>query len=439
MAQHYDRGLALYELGRFREAVKEFQAELGERPDCPYTYGMIAACLQNAGDRRGAEAACRQSIGLDPEHQFAHYILGLIYWGKGRIKKAEHSFREAARLEPTAEVLNCLAQILFIRRKQTECWECIGQALQLDPDHAGLKVFVSRVLDLTGETEASRRVLREALESSPDNAEVHQMLGNRALQEDTTEVALGHLLESQRLAPDSQLERASLTAAYGRLIFPLNVLAPPALAMRRWSVERRWALWMAIYALVLGIQVLARYTSPYLALIASVLLVIAGNFALLPWSLNGWGALAATIAKRRQLGLQSTDYLLIYGSVVASVVVHVTVSLLLGFAGHDLFAGWLFLSLAMLLWDPWAMFEPTPRRKSNRAKRYLHTIGLGAYTMACLFGVGLGATVVDKYPFEVWWCAAIVVGMSYIAMRISKWQMGKEGIRREEPAVVAST
>jgi hypothetical protein len=84
------------------------------------------------------------------------------------------------------------------------------------------------------------------------------------------------------------------------------------------------------------------------------------------------------------------------------------------------------------------MYEPTPRRKSNRAKHTLHTIGLGAYTMASLLGVGFGATIVDKYPYEVWWCATNVVCVSYVIMRVKKSLMSKDGIRDGEPPVLAS-
>src|SRR5690606_3783149 len=99
MGHHYDRGTMLFNLRRFREAVTEFTAELGDDPRSIEAYGMRGMCHLKLRELKQCHRDVQEAIALDPEWSYSYYVLSIAALAKGRSREALKQIEEALRLQ----------------------------------------------------------------------------------------------------------------------------------------------------------------------------------------------------------------------------------------------------------------------------------------------------------------------------------------------------
>jgi Flp pilus assembly protein TadD len=88
--------------------------------------------LGQAGDFRGAEAAFRKAIQLDPNNAQAHNNLGFALFEQGKVEEAIAEYRHALRINPNdAMAHNNLGAALFTQGKVEEAIAELKQARNL--------------------------------------------------------------------------------------------------------------------------------------------------------------------------------------------------------------------------------------------------------------------------------------------------------------------
>jgi tetratricopeptide (TPR) repeat protein len=96
-------GDALVELGRYSAAGRDLQRMVDLRPDLA-SYARISYFRELHGDVRGAVGAMRTALqaagGTGEDASWASYQLGDLYFGSGRISRADYYYRQAAYLAP---------------------------------------------------------------------------------------------------------------------------------------------------------------------------------------------------------------------------------------------------------------------------------------------------------------------------------------------------
>ncbi|WP_448192905.1 WavE lipopolysaccharide synthesis family protein [Azospirillum sp. sgz301742] len=100
-----------------------------------------------AGGRQEAASGCRTTLGLDPAHQGALNLLGLLASADGDLWQAASLFGRAARLEPrNPYVLSNLGEALFHLGRPDEAQEVLEAALRMDPNLPQAKLVHQRVV-----------------------------------------------------------------------------------------------------------------------------------------------------------------------------------------------------------------------------------------------------------------------------------------------------
>lgn len=96
-------GDALFELGRYPAGMDAYQAMVDLRPDLA-SYARIAYARELTGDVDGAIDAMRLATsvasGSPDDGAWAHYQLGELLLGSGRVRAAEMAYRHGAALAP---------------------------------------------------------------------------------------------------------------------------------------------------------------------------------------------------------------------------------------------------------------------------------------------------------------------------------------------------
>ncbi|MEO8434886.1 MAG: tetratricopeptide repeat protein [Pyrinomonadaceae bacterium] len=94
------RGLMFSQLGRYAEAVLEFESAAKLRPRDYYLWLELGMARDQAGDQSGSERALRESVRLAPYYARPAWQLGNVLFRLGRQDEAFEQFRRAAASQP---------------------------------------------------------------------------------------------------------------------------------------------------------------------------------------------------------------------------------------------------------------------------------------------------------------------------------------------------
>jgi type IV pilus biogenesis/stability protein PilW len=93
VAYHYNLGMAEFEKGNYKEALKHFERAIRLNPDIARIYNEIGTCHLFLKDNSKAIPYFEKAITLDPEMAEAHNSLGIALFGLGRLSEAEMHFQ----------------------------------------------------------------------------------------------------------------------------------------------------------------------------------------------------------------------------------------------------------------------------------------------------------------------------------------------------------
>ncbi|HRW53818.1 MAG TPA: tetratricopeptide repeat protein, partial [Phycisphaerae bacterium] len=226
---HYLRGLANESLGNSDAAEADFRATIQLAPDYVAAYVNLgnllrrrndtsacdmfekaheldpddvialcglAECRANDQQDDAAETLLKRAVELQPENEDAHQALSKLYERRGDAALAKQHL-EAARNGRKPVVTNDPIRFELVRRTRSEK-DIAREAIEMAE---------------SGAVERAAVYLERAITHGIDGAEIHHALGGIYLSQRKFHLALTHLRESVRLAPDAVEMRSSLGRA----------------------------------------------------------------------------------------------------------------------------------------------------------------------------------------------------------------------------------
>jgi serine/threonine-protein kinase len=208
---NYGLGLALYNQRRYKEAEAAFRKAIRLIPDYPHGPCMLGAALAYQGRYSEAEAAFREAIRIQHDFPMAHNNLGIALYNQGRHKEAEAAYREAIRLRPDyPEAHYGLGAALAGQGRPKEAEAVHREAIRLKPDDPRAHDHLGIALYNQGRYKEAEAACREAIRLRPDYPEAHYGLGAAlAGQGQYKEAETAHR-EAIRLKPDYPEAHCSL-------------------------------------------------------------------------------------------------------------------------------------------------------------------------------------------------------------------------------------
>ncbi len=97
-------GVALYRIGRIKEAIEVLEKGTKVFPGLPELYNSLGNAYSLAGESDRAIEAYRKAISLRPEFPIAYTNLGNAYAARGQYRMAARYYRKALELDPTNRV-----------------------------------------------------------------------------------------------------------------------------------------------------------------------------------------------------------------------------------------------------------------------------------------------------------------------------------------------
>jgi len=134
--QHYSRGAAFADEGRFDEAISEFSKAIELDPDYALAYSSRCATYYRKGQYDQAIADCTEAILLDPNLAVAYYNRGLAYHERKEYDQAISDYTEAIQLDPDyAKAYNNRAWVYGSKGDWDRCIADCSKAIGLDADY----------------------------------------------------------------------------------------------------------------------------------------------------------------------------------------------------------------------------------------------------------------------------------------------------------------
>ncbi|MFO7965093.1 MAG: tetratricopeptide repeat protein [Desulfobacterales bacterium] len=193
--QAFDRGVTLFNRGRYEEAIVRFERVVDLEPDHGEAYLYLGRSYLNLGRWQEAVAPLRSAFRLAPERSRKD-VLNLLIDGliggaaaemnRGDFKGAVSCLREALDLKPDAvlvkdklgEALLAYGDKLLSEKRVAEAAILFEEAVSLLPKSIEPYIGMARALMRQGEYLEALQYVKEAETIDPDNEMVRSMLYN---------------------------------------------------------------------------------------------------------------------------------------------------------------------------------------------------------------------------------------------------------------------
>jgi Flp pilus assembly protein TadD len=219
---HFNLAIALEKMGRFEEALKEYQLAVTVKGGYPEASSALGKLLFQMGRNVDAEVALRQALKLNPDLGDAHYSLARVLRVLKKPTDAAVEFaqvRDLAQREPNAIKASYLSnQGLALAAKGNFAGAVVDlrQAIRLRPEYGVPHYNLGLLLADSGDLSGAVQELTEGVSLLPGQAKPWFDLGRVLRRQGDEHGAFQAISRAARLAPDDlkvRTELASLSAA----------------------------------------------------------------------------------------------------------------------------------------------------------------------------------------------------------------------------------
>ena len=174
---HFNLGATLDKLGRFEEAETHLRRAIALSPQAQNAYLNLSKVLYEQGRYEEALEAARVAIEQDPDFVEAHFNLGAILNKLERFEEAEIHLRRAIALNPQARKAHfSLGVALYKQDRYEEALAATRIAIEQDPDFVEAHFNLGVVLDKLGRFEEAEAHLRRAIALNPQDVDPFRKL-----------------------------------------------------------------------------------------------------------------------------------------------------------------------------------------------------------------------------------------------------------------------
>ena len=178
-------------LGRYYEAVKQFEAAATLAPNSPLVFNNWGNVLDKSGKLTDATEKFEHAVKIAPGDYLSRSNLGILYMRTGRKSEATEQWKKAVAIRP--DDLNAhlyLGMSLFEENQIPAAIEQFQFVLNVDPRHADARLNLASALHKSGRTPEALQHLHEVISSYPNALGPYLLLGTIYAEEGRgTEVA----------------------------------------------------------------------------------------------------------------------------------------------------------------------------------------------------------------------------------------------------------
>jgi tetratricopeptide (TPR) repeat protein/TolB-like protein/predicted Ser/Thr protein kinase len=132
-ASRHNLGLAFFELGRFPEAIAQYEELLRRGTSIPVTYGNLSEALIQVGNIERAKAVAHEFAARYPENGTGHRLVGMVLIAEGRYEEARSALKLALGLNPSDFLTMIGRRTVAVLQERWDEAEEISRTLKAKP------------------------------------------------------------------------------------------------------------------------------------------------------------------------------------------------------------------------------------------------------------------------------------------------------------------
>ena len=197
---HFNLGKALYNQGRYEEALEATRIAVEQAPDDFEIHANLGSILNTLGRFKEAETHLRRALALNPQGRDAHVNLGAALYKLGRYEEALAATRVAVEQGPDfSEAHVNLGTILNALGRYEEAIDALAQAVALDPaspqaatwqPDSELHFLMGQAAEENGQPEVAAEYYMRASEIDPRHTKAIRRLALLRLEQQRYDEAL---------------------------------------------------------------------------------------------------------------------------------------------------------------------------------------------------------------------------------------------------------
>jgi tetratricopeptide (TPR) repeat protein len=171
-------GMALYQKGKYAEAIASFKQSTAYAPDTIDAYNYMASAYLKQGKTKEAINAFKISLSIDRSQQEIHVQLGNIYFADKRYTEAENEFKTASRLDPSDNLAPyTLGQLYLQTDRYSEAEAQFKKVIRMTPKDGNIYYALGETYNKMGRYDEAVPQLEKAISLKSDFALAHFELG----------------------------------------------------------------------------------------------------------------------------------------------------------------------------------------------------------------------------------------------------------------------
>ena len=282
---------ALFENGRWEQALELYQEYLSRHPEDGHCHTMAARCYLKLKLYGMASEYAQSAIAVAPEYSYGYYVQAYVYYMRNLDNDANRAIDSALELSPTNPDYHLLRARLLARKSE---WQAVSDAadvaLGFEPTHPDALVVKAGALVRLRKYEEARTALNFVLENDPEDEGAIVELGNLHLYLGDWNEAFSTFESALALNPESEIARDGFMEAL-RARYPFyGLILRYSLWLNRFSKKYQQSIQYGLSMLMRLIGVI-RDRYPALAPVLGFILVVWKVFAYLSWTIRAGSTL----------------------------------------------------------------------------------------------------------------------------------------------------
>ena len=277
-SSNQQRGIQLFELGRYSEAIDYLLKDIQN----PLSKFYLAYCYFNTDAMDKAENLANTLLSENPNNGDVFFLKSRISFERDDYKEARLLIEEAISIDSyNADYYGLKGAIFLQLKKYPEALSEINNALSIDAKNTFCLNLRAKVLTKLNKTEEATETVENILHDNPEDSFSHTNVGWVALENGETQEALHHFKQALQINPNFEYAREGMSTALKSKNFIYKWYLKYAFWLSNKSTKNQWVFIIGIYlAYRFGIKILSEAGLTYLV---APLIV-----AYLVFAMGGW-------------------------------------------------------------------------------------------------------------------------------------------------------
>lgn len=277
-SSYIQRGIQLFELGRYQEALKYFGEDMNDW-NCRY---YMALCYYNLDHYLKAQDLSDGLLSEQPDNADIFFLKAQIAQARDEHNTALNLIDKAIEIQPyDADFFGLKAGILLVLKQYEKGLLMANEGLNINPTSTFCLNMRAQLLTKLDRVEDAQQTIEDILLENPENAYSHSNVGWIALENNQISKALSHFKEALQKDPNFEYAREGMSTA----LKAKNIVY-------KWYLK--YSFWMAKkssggqWGFIIGIYLIYRFAYKFLIANDLTFLAIPLIIAYLLFALGSW-------------------------------------------------------------------------------------------------------------------------------------------------------